>query len=45
MLIKVFVDGDQYCALIGENLQNGCAGFGKTAPEALRALADEMEMV
>lgn len=27
------VDGDRYCALYGEDLVQGCAGFGET-PEA-----------
>lgn len=30
MLLKprVFLDGDKWCALYGENLQDGVAGFG-----------------
>lgn len=31
------LDGNMYCALYGEDLMNGCAGFGET-PEA--AMAD-----
>lgn len=27
---KVFLDGDQWCALYGDNLQDGVAGFGDT---------------
>ncbi len=27
---KVSIDGDQYCVLYGENLQEGIAGFGDT---------------
>ena len=27
---KMFVDGDQWCVLYGENLQEGIGGFGKT---------------
>ncbi len=30
------VDGNQFCALYGENLQEGIAGFGDTANEAMR---------
>jgi hypothetical protein len=26
---KVFIDGNQWCALYGDNLQDGVAGFGK----------------
>jgi hypothetical protein len=25
---KIYIDGDQWCALYGENLQEGVAGFG-----------------
>lgn len=25
---RLFVDGDQWCALYGENIQDGVAGFG-----------------
>ena len=28
--VKVFLDDDQWCALYGENLQEGVAGFGKS---------------
>lgn len=27
---KMYIDGDQWCALYGENLQDGVAGFGAT---------------
>ena len=27
---KFFKDGSQYCFLLGENLHDGIAGFGKT---------------
>ena len=37
--IKLYVDGDQWCALLGENLQEGQAGFGKTPADALNELA------
>jgi len=40
--IEVFEDGVGICALIGENLQTGIAGFGKTSSEALRDLADNL---
>jgi hypothetical protein len=35
--IKLFPDGDQWCALLGENLQEGVCGFGSTPIEALQA--------
>lgn len=31
------VDGDHWCALYGENLQDGVAGFGKSPAEAMAA--------
>lgn len=32
--IKPFKDGDQWCFLYGDNIQDGIAGFGKTIQEA-----------
>ncbi len=32
---RLFLDGDQYCALHGDDLMNGCAGFGNTPAEAM----------
>ena len=29
------LDGNKYCALFGDNLMQGCAGFGDTAAEAM----------
>ena len=43
-LIEVTLDGNKWCALLGENLQEGLAGFGDTPSEALRSLADEVEL-
>lgn len=31
------VDGDQWCALLGDNLQEGVAGFGDTPAAAMTA--------
>lgn len=31
---RVFVDGDKWCALYGDNLQDGVAGFGESPAEA-----------
>jgi hypothetical protein len=33
---QVFIDGDQWCVLAGDNLQEGVAGFGTTIHEALQ---------
>lgn len=43
MTVRVFQDGDEVCALIGIDLQVGTSGFGRTASDALRALADALE--
>lgn len=41
--ITVQMDGDQWCALYGENLQEGTAGFGDTISDALHQLAFKLE--
>lgn len=33
----ISIDGNQWCALYGENLQDGVAGFGDTPADAMRA--------
>lgn len=42
---QVFIakDGNMWCALIGINLQEGVAGFGKTIANALKNLALKVE--
>jgi hypothetical protein len=32
---KLSIDGNQWCALYGDNLQDGCAGFGNTPADAM----------
>lgn len=32
---KVFMDGDKWCVLYGDNLQDGVAGFGNTPHDAV----------
>ncbi len=34
---KLSIDGNEWCALYGENLQDGVAGFGKSPGEAMAA--------
>lgn len=34
---RVFLDGNLWCALYGDNLQDGVAGFGDTPNDAMRA--------
>lgn len=43
--IKLFWDGDKVCALWGENLQEGLAGFGNNVPEALHDFANNWENI
>ena len=43
-IIQISLDGNLWCALVGENLQEGLAGFGTTPSEALRGLAEEIEL-
>jgi hypothetical protein len=33
--VPIYPDGNQWCVLIGENLQEGMSGFGDTPKEAL----------
>ena len=32
---KIFIDGDKWCVLYGDNLQDGIAGFGNTPHNAI----------
>ena len=31
---KIYIDGDKWCALYGENIQDGVAGFGDSPAKA-----------
>lgn len=42
--VRIADDGDMWGALIGEDLQNGVSGFGRSIPQALRNLADRIEL-
>jgi len=33
---RLFIDSGEWCALLGENLQDGIAGFGKSPDEAYK---------
>jgi len=39
---KLSIDGNQYCALVGEDLQAGMAGFGDTAYKAIENWNENM---
>ena len=43
LIIQISLDGDRWCALVGENVQVGVCGFGDTPLEALRELCDDFE--
>lgn len=34
---RLFIDGNQWCALYGENIQDGVAGFGDSPEKAVQA--------
>jgi len=38
---KIYMDGNQWCALYGENLQDGVAGFGDSPEHAAQAFDGE----
>ena len=38
---RLSIDGNKWCALFGENLQDGVAGFGNTPDEAMEAFDGE----
>lgn len=40
--LKPVQDGDQYCILWGDNLQEGVAGFGPTPFDAIKAFEQAM---
>ena len=42
-LVFIAPDGDKWGAVLGKNLVDGFAGFGNSVPQALRALADDLE--
>ncbi len=33
--IKLFIEGNQWCCLFGDNIQDGVAGFGKSPHDAM----------
>lgn len=40
---KLMMDGSQWCALIGEDLHTGVAGFGDTPKAAVAALMENLD--
>lgn len=42
--IDLSLDGDQWCAIIGENIAEGVAGFGASPIDALENLCSELRM-
>ncbi|MCK4252712.1 hypothetical protein KAX97_14790 [candidate division WOR-3 bacterium] len=41
--VAIFPDVNQWCALIGKDLQEGIAGFGDNPLQALKTLVEEIE--
>lgn len=44
-IIDLSLDGDEWGASIGPNLAEGISGWGKTRGEALRSLADVVDVI
>ena len=40
---KLSIDGNQWCALYGEDLQNGIAGFGDTPGKAMEGFDEQWD--
>ncbi len=43
LIIKIFQDGNMWCALVGENLQEGTANFSSSPIQALMGLLHKLE--
>jgi hypothetical protein len=43
IVVRVFLDGTAYCALLGSSLQEGIAGFGSTQAAALVDLGERLD--
>lgn len=43
MIVTVSLDGNRWCVLFGENLQEGIFGFGETQPDAFRSFAQALD--
>jgi len=41
--LRVYENGNMWWALIGDNIQEGIAGFGEKPSEAIRDLADHIQ--
>jgi|GEM_PF-6266660 len=41
--VSIAKDGNAWCALLGQDLQNGISGFGETVQQALFDLANKIQ--
>lgn len=41
--VSIAKEGDLWCALLGQDLQNGVSGFGETVQQALKDLANKIK--
>lgn len=41
--VSIAKDGNTWCALLGQDLQNGISGFGETVQQALHDLANKIQ--
>jgi hypothetical protein len=44
VIIKIWLDGNQWGALVGENITTGIAGFGYSVNEAMVELTKQMDL-
>lgn len=42
--VRVYLDGNQWCALIGEDIMSGTNGWGNTPEAALTDLVKELQI-
>jgi len=43
MVIRIYMDGNSWCVLSGDDLEDGVAGFGDTVAEAIKDFSNNME--
>ena len=44
-IISLYLDGDAWCAICGEDFMTGLTGFGTSKAEALHELARQFDMM
>jgi len=44
-IVRLYQDGNAWCALLGKDIMSGKVGFGSTKSAALRQLAQDIELL